>query len=83
MNDICGSVTSNIHLFADDYVIYREIINGDDAKFLQTDLNNIADWYKKWLMELHLNKCKILYVSRTNCKPSTYYLNTVPLESVI
>lgn len=82
INDLPLSVTSHIHLFADDCVLFREISNDNDLLTLQSDLNAISVWCKTWVMELNTNKCKFLRVSRINRILPTYYLNDAPLESV-
>ncbi|XP_065296698.1 uncharacterized protein [Dermacentor albipictus] len=82
INDLPSSVSSHIHLFADDCVIFREITSSDDVTALQTDLNAISLWCKTWLMELNITKCKSLRVSRTCNSIPTYSLDHVLLESV-
>lgn len=39
INDLPASVSSNIHLFADDCVVYRQITCADDIAVLQSDLH--------------------------------------------
>lgn len=82
INDLPQRVTSNIYLFADDYVVVREITNAQDLTTLQTDLNAISDWCNDSLMTLNNNKCKVLRVSRTASNPPAYQLNNTILESV-
>lgn len=65
INDLPSQVTSNIHLFADYCVIFTEITSDDDCNCLQSDLNIISNWCSLWLMELNINKCKVVHVSRS------------------
>lgn len=39
INDLTETLTSNIHLYADDCVIYRQLKNNNDPFRLQTDLD--------------------------------------------
>lgn len=82
INDLPSQVTSTIHLFADDCVIFREITADCDTNRLQSDLDIISNWCSLWLMELNVNKCKAMHVSRTSNVSQVYYLNNLPLEQV-
>ena len=44
VNDIAENINSNIRLFADDCVVYRQIDSHQDYVILQEDLNNLFDW---------------------------------------
>lgn len=82
INDLSSVVSSKIHLFADDCVIFREITTDNDINILQSDLNAISNWCDKWLMDLNIKKCKIMRVSRSCTTSPIYYLNNIPLDSV-
>lgn len=82
INDLTSCVSSNINLFADDCVVFREIICDDDLTTLQTDLNSITAWCLKWRMELNVSKCKFMRVSRKNNPLPVYYLDSIALDSV-
>ena len=58
INDINNAINSQIKLFADDSVLYRNIRN-------QNDLDTTSSWAEKWLMELNINKCSVLYYTQT------------------
>ena len=62
INDLPKCVTSNVYLFADDTKIYREIQSTNDNKLLQEDLVTLFQWSKKWLLQFHPDKCKVLSV---------------------
>lgn len=64
INDIVELITSPIKLFADDCVIYREITTEDDIDTLQTDLDKVAIWCKKWNMNLNIKKCSSVSFSK-------------------
>ena len=55
INDINNAITSKIKLFADDGVLYRNILSQNDQVILQIDLDTISSWAEKWLMELNIN----------------------------
>ena len=65
INGINNAITSQIKLFADDSVLYRNICNQNDQVILQNDLDTISSWAEKRLMELHINKCSVLYYTQT------------------
>ena len=54
---------SNISLFADDCVIYRNIENRSDAATLQEDLNTLNEWQLKWQMAFNASKCFLLRIT--------------------
>jgi len=41
INDITGNIQSNIHLFADDCIVYRTIRSQDDSCKLQYDISSL------------------------------------------
>lgn len=50
INDLPQRVSSKARLFADDYVVYREITSEQKCRILQDDLNKHAAWEKRWGM---------------------------------
>ena len=58
-----NAITSQINLFADDSVLYRNSRNQNDQVILQNDLDTISSWAEKWLMELNINKCSVLSIT--------------------
>ena len=68
INDLPNCVNSStIRLFADDCLIYREIHSQQDTEYLQTDLDALQTWERRWLMSFHPQKCQLLRITR---KPS-------------
>ena len=63
INDINNAIKSQIKLYVDDSVLYRNILNQDDQIILQNDLDTISSWAEKWLMELNINKCSVLSIT--------------------
>ena len=58
-----------MRLFADDSIVYREIVRPEDHTILQQDLHALADWSSKWLMDFNIKKCAVLSITRKR-KPS-------------
>ena len=49
-NDISTDTDSEIRLFADDCVCYREIKDTEDTLKLQKDIAQLGCWARKWSM---------------------------------
>ena len=64
INDISSGVSSTIRLFADDLIIYREILNDNSHNLLQKDINILNDWSQRWLMKFNSNKCNMVLLSK-------------------
>ena len=47
INDINNAITSQIILFDDDSVLYRNIRNENDQVILKNDLDTISSWAEK------------------------------------
>ena len=56
-------VKSKLRLFADDAYLYKVIKAIVDSKLLQTDLDSLQLWKKRWDMEFHHKKCKVLTIT--------------------
>ena len=50
INDIMVGIESEIRLFADDCVYYRQIDSTDDSSKLQKDNYQLGKWARKWGM---------------------------------
>ena len=57
INDLPEGIGSTVRLFADDTVMYLiTIASQTDSHKLQTYLNNLAKWEKRWQMQFHPDK---------------------------
>lgn len=65
---------SNVRLFADDCVLYRNICTNTDTVKLQEQLNSLLQWETGWQMEFHPSKCQLLRVTNKR-KPVTNSYN--------
>ena len=63
INDINNAIKSQIKLFADDCVLYRNICNQNYQVILQNDLDTISSLAERWLMKLNINKCSVLSIT--------------------
>ena len=64
INDMPQGLKSTVRLFTDDAIAYLTITSENDALALQTDLNKLGIWEKKWKMEFLPGKCNVLTISR-------------------
>ena len=54
INDLPDCIKhSTIRLFADNCIIYRQILNDNDTLLLQEDINAITNWASTWLMRFN------------------------------
>ena len=65
INDITSEIESEIRLFADDCVCYREIKDIEDTLKLQKDIDRLGIWARKWGMRFQPVKCNIMQPCRT------------------
>lgn len=82
VNDLATvSVNSSLALFADDTKCYRPIMNTDDGRLLQEDLDRITLWCQDWRMDLNQSKCTVMSTTR-NVSPviSPYILQNTPVK---
>ena len=77
---INNAITSQIKLFADDSVLYRNIHSQNDQVILQNDPDTISLWAEKWLMELNINKYSVLSITlkRNSIFHDNYILGAMP-----
>jgi hypothetical protein len=68
INDMLRCLKSTVRLFADDTIAYLAVTSEADAVNLhvQSNLNKLGIWEKKWKMEFHPDKCNVLTISKKN-----------------
>ena len=85
INDIVTDIGCSIKLFADDttvYVIIEDINTA--AENLNSDLNKVHTWSKKWLVNFNPQKTETLLITRKqeqNIHPALYF-NNIPIKEV-
>ena len=65
INNIMSDIESEIRLFADDSVCYREIKDMENTLKLQKDIGRLCIWAKKWGMRFQPVKCNIMQLTKT------------------
>ena len=71
INDLTNNLQSDIRLFADDCILYREVKNSSDSAVLQSDLDALCSWEEKWQMKFNKNKCHVMHITNKT-KPISY-----------
>ena len=84
INDITTDIESEIRLFADDCVCYREIKDKEDTLKLQRDINQLGNWARKWGMRFKPVKCNMMQLTRKHLNKfqASYTLEGTVLENV-
>ena len=83
INDISRGLTpgTEIRLFADDSLLYRNINNYEDTLILQRDLDQLQRWEVTWKMEFHPQKCQLLRITnKQKFISQNYNIHNVILE---
>ena len=73
VNDIWRNAESNIRLFADDCIIYREIKDSSDIDKLQTDLKRLREWAVENEMKINTGKSVPLTFTKARVKERIRY----------
>ena len=84
INDISADIESEIRLFANDCVCYREIKNEEDTLNFQRDIDRLGSWARKWGMRFQPVKCNMMQLTnkRSSKKQANYTLEGTVLENV-
>ena len=84
INDITTDLDSEIRLFADDCVCYREVKGTEDTVKLQEDIDRLGSWARKWGMRFQPVKCNIMQITRKRIKKinASYNLEGTVLDNV-
>ena len=64
---------STIRLFADDCVIYRQIINNADMENFQKDLDRLGEWAVENAIKINPSKSKAIRFTRARVKEPLNY----------
>ena len=66
INDLDGSITSNVLKFADDTKLFRKVNTDGDQQHLQKYLDRLVKWSEKLQMLFNFGKCKCLHTGHGN-----------------
>lgn len=83
LNDIYNYISySKFLLYADDLKIYSSISCNDDHIKLQSDLNQVSNYFARNRLKLNVSKCHLVRFTRNtvNIFHSSYSINGSPLE---
>ena len=64
INDLLDEIESDGLMFADDTKKFRKILSEYDSCTLQSDINKLEGWSKKWLLTFHPDKCHVLTLGK-------------------
>jgi len=73
---------SDLYLYADDSKLFRCSSEENDSTALQSDLNSLKDWFKKWLLRLNINTCNGISFGRNVINAHQYSVDDIDLEHV-
>ena len=84
INDISSDIESEIRLFADDCVCYREIKDEENTMKLQRDIDRLGSWARKWGMRFQPVKCNRMQLTRKHIKKihASYTLEELTLKTL-
>ena len=79
VNDIPETVVNVAKMFADDTMVYAEIIDHDACRSLQNDLTRLSAWSREWLLNFNGAKCVVLRIHEAI--NYMYTLDGIPLAT--
>jgi len=68
INDMPDTISSFIHMYADDTKMSRVVNGKKDWKELQQDLESLQKWSDEWQLKFNSTKCKIMHLGKENRK---------------
>ncbi len=81
INDLDENIKSTILLkFADDTKVGQVIEEEEDSSALQSNLDQLCSWARKWGMRFNEAKCRVMHFGRNNPR-YPYTMNGVRLET--
>ena len=83
INDLPDRVNSQVRMFADDCLLYRNVTSEHDHILLQEDLKALENWAEMWGMSFNPTKCYVMRIGRgRSLSQWIYSLSGHPLEQV-
>ena len=70
VNDMDDKLKNRIIKFADDTKIVGKAATDENRMSIGSDLEQLKEWSKEWLMEFNVDKCKVMHVGENNVKAS-------------
>ena len=69
IDDIVENLSSEIRLFADDCILYKEMRSLSDCVVMQRDIDTFHSWSLEWQMNFNAKKCQTVCITRKRTKP--------------
>lgn len=85
VNDLVDIVEKDVEvrLFADDCIVFKEVVGDSDHLSLQKTVLAIADWCERWGMDINPNKTVLLRITRKKVpRFHSYILHNHPILEV-
>ncbi|PIK55642.1 putative RNA-directed DNA polymerase from mobile element jockey-like [Apostichopus japonicus] len=73
INNLPDCVASDVRMFADDLILYRQINSHSDCDNLQKDINSLCNWETAWQMRFNKSKCFIMRMTHKKNIPNHEY----------
>ena len=87
INELPEKIVNKCMLYADDTKIIAKVGDTHSEQSLQRDLTTVSEWTKNWLLQLNVNKCKVMHLGKRednkNVNPKYYLENTSKNEKKI
>ena len=80
VNDMDEGLTCKVSKFADDTKITGRVTSTAEKELLQSDLDRLVNWSKKWQMAYNVEKCKVLHIGSNNNRTNYSMNNTAILK---
>ena len=80
MFEIVKNNSAELFMYADDAKIFKTIKSSDDRLILQSCLNSLGDWSKKWEIKLNAGKCVAVRYGRQLDDRRLYNIEGVELN---
>ena len=74
INDLKRRIQNVMKIYADDTKLLARMLNDEDKKILQNDLDEALKWSKEWLLDFNIDKCLVMHYGLHNNK-NQYSLN--------
>ena len=66
INELFDSVQSQVRLFADECLLYRQIESPKDHELLKNDTRELEKWVSRWGMRFNAKKCYVISIRNTS-----------------
>ena len=64
LNNIWRNIESTVRLIADDFIVYRKIMNESDIEILRVDLDRLGEWAVENAMKINPGARKAVRFTR-------------------